>query len=110
LIDSEAAIEKGFSAKLGAIKLYHSFQKSKNSFCFGQSKFRDRISLKIAREANLTLAEKRITISNSKNPERKPQTHWAAINAAYEKIAENGKSWNPEHIYDCARTFFQNSV
>jgi hypothetical protein len=65
---------------------------------------------KIAREANLILAGKRISISNSKNPEQKPQTHWAAINAEREKIAENGKSWNTEHIYNQARTFFQKNL
>jgi hypothetical protein len=81
-------------------------QEKQKFFLFRAKQSRDRISLKIAREANLTLAGKRISISNSENGEQKSQTHWAAINAANEKTAENGKSWNPEHIYNCARTFF----
>jgi hypothetical protein len=68
--------------------------------------FEKKVAAKEIFGSNLTLAEKRITISNSKNPERKPQTHWAAINAAYEKIAENGKSWNTELLLFRSSNFF----
>jgi hypothetical protein len=95
---------------LSAKLLYHNQKTAQKFFLFWQSKYTRQNLFKIAREANLTLAGKRITIPNSENLEQKPQTHWAAINAAHKKISENGKSWNPEHIYDCARTFFQNSV
>jgi len=78
-------------------------------FLFRAKKIRDRISQK-SREANLTLAGKRISIPNSEKSEHKPQAHWAAINAERKKIAENGKSWNPEHIYNQARTFFQKNL
>ena len=60
--------------------------------------FEKKVAAKEIFGSNLTLAGKRITIPNSENLEQKPQTHWAAINAAHKKISENGKSWNPERV------------
>jgi DNA invertase Pin-like site-specific DNA recombinase len=57
--------------------------------------------------SNLALAGKRISISNSENPERKPQTHWAAINAAHNSDTKIPKSLKIAQIYNRARTFFQ---
>jgi len=63
--------------------------------------------LKIAREVNLTLSAKKVFEPEPKNRKQKPQTHWAAIAAANEKIAENENCLKIAHIYNHARTFFQ---
>ncbi|MDD5489315.1 MAG: hypothetical protein PHP25_01360 [Candidatus Moranbacteria bacterium] len=66
--------------------------------------------MKIAREANLTLSAKKVLEPNPKNPKQKPQTPWAAINAAHKIRSQKTESMILVRIYNQARTFFQNSV
>jgi hypothetical protein len=73
-------------------------------------KAKDRIYLKIAREENLTLSAKKVLEPKPKNPKEKPQTPWAAINAAHKIASEKPESLILVRIYNEARTFFQNSV
>ncbi|MCX6766683.1 MAG: hypothetical protein NT170_02785 [Candidatus Moranbacteria bacterium] len=48
--------------------------------------------MKIAREENLTLSAKKVFEPKPKNPKQKPQTPWAAINAAHKNASEKTES------------------
>ncbi len=61
-------------------------------FLFRAKQIETEFLSKIAREANLTLSAKKVFEPEPKNPERKPQTHWAAINAAHKNASENKNS------------------
>ncbi|MDP1845885.1 MAG: hypothetical protein Q8L09_03990 [Candidatus Moranbacteria bacterium] len=45
-----------------------------------------------------------------KNPKEKPQTHWAAINAAHKIRSQKPESLILVRIYNEARTFFQKNL
>jgi len=73
-------------------------------------KAKDRISLKIARETNLTLSAKKVLEQKPENPKQKPETHWAAINAAHKNAFEKPECLILVRIYNEARTFFQKNL
>jgi len=60
--------------------------------------------------SNLTLSGKKVSISNSENSEEKPQTHWAAINAAHNLSPKIPLCLKTVRIYNEARTFFQKNL
>jgi len=67
---------------------------------------RDRIS-KIAREANLVLANREARVSAPSAPEFKPKIQWAALRAAHEMSSENSNCFIAAQIYNEARTYFE---
>jgi len=73
-------------------------------FLFPAKQIRDRISSKIVRETNLTLSARKVLAPLSKNAEQKPQTHWAATNAARKIALEKLESMIVVRIYNEART------
>jgi len=69
-----------------------------------------RQNFKIAREANLTLSAKKVFEPEPKNRKQKPQTPWAAINAAHKIASKKPESMIVVRIYNEARTFFQKNL
>ncbi|HBX16249.1 MAG: hypothetical protein UV20_C0036G0003 [Candidatus Magasanikbacteria bacterium GW2011_GWA2_42_32] len=83
--------------------------KGKNSFSvigFGQSK-KTRQNFKIAREANLRLVARKVVLVELKNGDNSPQTPWAALGAAREKIGKILDCRILVYLYDEIRTFFK---
>jgi len=76
-------------------------KKAKILFVSGKAN-RDRISFEIAREANLTLAARRVAAE--------PQKQWQFLKIAEEKTAKIPESLILVWLYNEVRTFFQKNL
>jgi hypothetical protein len=72
-------------------------------------KAKTRQNLKIAREANLRLAVRKVFLGELKNGSNWPQTHWAAVQAAHEKVGKISESLVLVSLYNKVRTYFENN-
>jgi len=77
-------------------------RKAKILFVSGKANIRDRISFKIAREANLTLTARQIAAE--------PQKQWKFLKTAEEKTGKIPESMILVWLYNEVRTFFQKNL